>query len=87
MADKNKIEQADSSLTEPESGFKQNAKGYYCCDLCSTEELTLDDIRTHRILHFANDHSKQCPICQKSFNSSTTLKNHLTVHTGIKKYR
>lgn len=85
MTEESKLARINTSLIEPEYGFVQNSSGLWCCDLCSHEEVSKDEIKTHRILHFAEDH--QCPICQKSFNSSTSLRNHLTVHTGIKKYR
>jgi len=81
-----KIFTADSLTTEPTSGLERRPNGNWFCDICGHEEELKEDILTHRILHLSDDHSKQCPICEKKFSSLTSLRNHLTVHTGIKKF-
>lgn len=81
-----KIFKVDSAVTEPPAGLQKKQNGNWCCDICGHEEILKDDLLTHRILHLSDDHSKQCPICEKKFSSLTSLRNHLTVHTGIKKF-
>lgn len=78
----------NSSITEPLTNFQQNADGNWLCDICGHGEKQKEDLLMHRILHFSNEHPRQCPICKKTFASPTSLRNHLTaVHTGIKKFR
>ena len=71
----------------PAESFQQTPDGKWYCDVCSCVQENKDDLLTHRILHLSNERSKECPLCKKTFSSATTLRNHLTVHTGIKKYR
>ena len=88
MADnRNKIVTVNSNITEPPSGLQRKPNGNWYCDICGHEEAQRDDLLTHRILHLSNEHSKECPICHKTFSTPTSLRNHLTVHTGVKRFR
>ena len=65
----------------------QNSNGSWCCDICGHEEVQKEEVITHRIQHYFIENSKQCPICHKTFTQSSSLKSHLNIHTGIKKFR
>ncbi|XP_056642999.1 zinc finger protein 708-like isoform X1 [Diorhabda sublineata] len=56
--------------------------------LCTVCGLHVTNIYTHMLKHrnVSTNKSYQCPICSKLFSYRTTLKKHLTIHSGVKPY-
>ena len=79
-------EQVLASFPDLPAALRSSVNGKWYCDICGLPQDSKDDLLTHRIMHLACE-GNQCPICKKKFATPTNVKNHLTVHTGVKKYK
>ncbi|XP_031357567.1 gastrula zinc finger protein XlCGF52.1-like [Photinus pyralis] len=59
----------------------------FMCEICSVTFTSFTTLRKHHLgKHKAGKGKYGCPTCEKRFNTSTILKNHLKTHTGEKPF-
>ncbi|XP_010225989.1 PREDICTED: zinc finger and BTB domain-containing protein 38 [Tinamus guttatus] len=56
------------------------------CELCETDKSTTAESQEHIHWHVATSKPYICELCQKQFQSPSTLKMHMRCHTGEKPY-
>ncbi|XP_069720523.1 zinc finger and BTB domain-containing protein 38 isoform X1 [Phaenicophaeus curvirostris] len=56
------------------------------CELCERDQSSTADVQEHVHWHVGTSKPYICEVCQKQFQSPSTLKMHMRCHTGEKPY-
>lgn len=59
----------------------------YLCKACEFSTLTVSNIRCHIRKSHLKIKPFVCHICNKRYNSTTLLEEHLNIHTGARPYQ
>ena len=66
-------------------GHDQNTS--YICSLCGKIFISKKEMDVHRFSHKRRGQNVPCPACDKKFSCPEKMKAHLSVHSGIKKFK